>query len=151
MRDRFNTEINLLKQRLLDLAGEVVAMLEKTALALQTMDVKLATEVIQKDAAIDLEEVEIEEECLKLIALYQPVAADLRLLITILKVNGEVERIADLARGAGYGQEQMLKMLARNVDFVVNMHKYKVRTIAGVVGWDDEQKEVVYDVYKFNK
>ena len=97
MRDRFNTEINLLKQRLLDLAGEVVAMLEKTALALQTMDVKLATEVIQKDAAIDLEEVEIEEECLKLIALYQPVAADLRLLITILKVNGEVERIADLA------------------------------------------------------
>lgn len=62
-----------------------------------------------------------------------------------------LERIADLARGAGYGQEQMLKMLARNVDFVVNMHKYKVRTIAGVVGWDDEQKEVVYDVYKFNK
>lgn len=62
-----------------------------------------------------------------------------------------LERIADLARGAGYGQEQMLKMLARNVDFVVNMHKYKVRTIAGVVGWDDEQKEVVYDVYEFNK
>lgn len=62
-----------------------------------------------------------------------------------------LERIADLARGAGYGQEQMLKMLARNVDFVVNLHKYKVRTIAGVVGWDDEQKEVVYDVYKFEK
>ena len=62
-----------------------------------------------------------------------------------------LERIADLARGAGYGQEQMLKMLARNVDFVVNIHKYKVRTIAGVGGWDDEQKEVVYDVYKFDK
>ena len=62
-----------------------------------------------------------------------------------------LERIADLARGAGYSQEQMLKMLARNVDFVVNMHKYKVRTIAGVVGWDDEQKEVVYDVYDFVK
>ena len=62
-----------------------------------------------------------------------------------------LERIADLARGAGYGQEQMLKMLARNVDFVVNMHKYKVRTIAGVVGWDDEQKEVIYDVSQFQK
>ena len=62
-----------------------------------------------------------------------------------------LERIADLARGAGYSQEQMLKMLSRNVDFVVNMHKYKVRTIAGVVGWDDEQKEVVYDVYDFVK
>ena len=97
MRDRFNTEINLLKQRLLNLANEVSAMIEKTALALQTLDIKTATEVMHKDAAIDLEEVEIEEECLKLIALYQPVAADLRLLITILKVNGEVERIADLA------------------------------------------------------
>ena len=62
-----------------------------------------------------------------------------------------LERIADLARGAGYSQEQMLKMLSRNVDFVVNMNKYKVRTIAGVVGWDDEQKEPVYDVYNFEK
>lgn len=97
MRDRFNTEINLLKHRLLNLANEVCAMIEKTALALQTLDIKCATEVIQNDVAIDLEEVEIEEECLKLIALYQPVAADLRLLITLLKVNGELERIADLA------------------------------------------------------
>ena len=97
MCDRFNTEMNLLKQRLLNLANKVSAMIEKTALALQTLDIKAATEVIHNDAAIDREEVEIEEECLKLIALNQPVAADLRLLITILKVNGEVERIADLA------------------------------------------------------
>lgn len=62
-----------------------------------------------------------------------------------------LERIADLARDAGYSQEQMLKMLAEHVDIVVNMHKYKVRSIVGVVGWDSERKEVVYDVYKFEE
>lgn len=97
MCEHFNAKINLLKQQVLTLASEVIEVLENTALALQTTDIKRAAAVIQNDAAIDLKEVEIEEECIRLIAHYQPVAADLRLLITLLKVNGELERIADLA------------------------------------------------------
>ena len=56
-----------------------------------------AVQVIENDRAIDAAEIKIEEECLKILALYQPVASDLRLVITILKVNNEIERVGDLA------------------------------------------------------
>lgn len=55
-----------------------------------------AQNVIDGDAAIDECEIRIEEECLKILALYQPVAGDLRQVITVLKVNNELERVADL-------------------------------------------------------
>ena len=57
----------------------------------------LADEVIRKDDEIDNVEVRIEEECLKMLALHQPVAADLRRITTMLKINNDLERIADLA------------------------------------------------------
>lgn len=57
---------------------------------------ELAQQVIDKDNQIDQLEVEIEESCLKILALYQPVAKDLRHIIVILKINDELERIADL-------------------------------------------------------
>ena len=52
--------------------------------------------VIRSDSDIDDEEIRIEEECLKILALYQPVAGDLRQVITILKINNEIERVGDL-------------------------------------------------------
>ena len=57
----------------------------------------LGEEVMQGDAAIDEREIEVEEECLKLLALHQPVAADLRFVIAVLKVNNDLERAGDLA------------------------------------------------------
>jgi phosphate transport system protein len=54
--------------------------------------------VITNDAAIDAMEVEVEEECLKILALYQPVAADLRFVVAVLKINNDLERMGDLAR-----------------------------------------------------
>jgi phosphate transport system protein len=53
--------------------------------------------VIRKDEDVDTEEVQLEEECLKLLALYQPVAVDLRLIISILKINMDLERVGDHA------------------------------------------------------
>ena len=93
MRDRFNFEIESLKQRLLDLATSADRALVR---AIRAVDgtAEDARAIIANDASIDAEEVSIEEECLKLMALYQPVAGDLRLLVTVLKVNGEIERIA---------------------------------------------------------
>jgi phosphate transport system protein len=57
----------------------------------------LAAEIIQSDWEVDEMEIDIEEECLRILALHQPVARDLRLLIAIIKINNELERIADMA------------------------------------------------------
>ncbi|HBJ59461.1 MAG TPA: phosphate transport system regulatory protein PhoU [Bifidobacterium sp.] len=65
--------------------------------AMETENVALADSVVEGDTAIDLAENAIEEQCLDILALYQPVATDLRRVITILKANGEIERAGDLA------------------------------------------------------
>ena len=57
----------------------------------------LARQVRGRDEEIDLREVEVEEDCLKVLALYQPVAIDLRLIVSALKINNDLERIGDLA------------------------------------------------------
>ena len=54
-------------------------------------------EVERRDSEVDQREVEVEEECLKMLALYQPVATDLRLIVAVLKINNDLEQIGDLA------------------------------------------------------
>ncbi|HOO97509.1 MAG TPA: phosphate signaling complex protein PhoU [Caldisericia bacterium] len=66
--------------------------------AVETRDDELARKIETQDVNIDRMEVEIEEECLKIIALYQPVAVDLRVLTAVLKINNDLERIGDLAQ-----------------------------------------------------
>ena len=83
--------------RLLALSGQVEEMINMAVRSLMNRDRELAIEVIGLDNAIDRTEVRIEEECLKMLALHQPVAADLRRLTTMLKVNNDLERMADLA------------------------------------------------------
>jgi phosphate transport system protein len=65
--------------------------------AVETHDAELAQQIIQSDYDIDEMEVEIEEECLKILALHQPVAVDLRFLIAVIKINNDLERIGDQA------------------------------------------------------
>ena len=65
--------------------------------AIETWDADLAEEIIRRDYEIDEAEVEVEEECLKILALHQPVAVDLRFLIAVIKINSELERIGDEA------------------------------------------------------
>lgn len=83
--------------RLLALSGKVEEMINLSVKSLMQRDTELATEVIELDSKIDREEVRIEEECLKMLALHQPVAADLRRLTTMMKINNDLERMADLA------------------------------------------------------
>jgi phosphate transport system protein len=71
--------------------------LEKAIRAVKTRDVVLAQEVIDGDARIDAVEMDVEEECLHTLALYQPVAFDLRFVVSVLKINNDLERIADKA------------------------------------------------------
>jgi phosphate transport system protein len=71
--------------------------IERAGFALINLDVNLAREVINSDHLADLKEVEIEEDCLKILALYTPVANDLRFVVAILKINNDLERVCDLA------------------------------------------------------
>ena len=93
----FHREIDKVKQKFMVLGSMVEDRLQKASLAMQSRDPDLLQEIISSDWEIDEMEIEVEEECLKILALHQPVASDLRLLIAIIKINNELERIADNA------------------------------------------------------
>lgn len=90
-------EIDRLKKKILALGAMVESALQKAVRALKDRDIRLADKVIEADFEIDQAEVETEEECLKILALYQPVANDLRFVVAVLKINNDLERIADQA------------------------------------------------------
>jgi phosphate transport system protein len=91
-------EIEALKRKALTLGAMVEQAIAQAAAALIRNDPAQANQVVETDKAIDRMEIEVEEECLKILALYQPVAGDLRLVISILKMNNDLERMGDLAR-----------------------------------------------------
>ncbi len=90
-------EIESLKRRILALSAEVESDLRAAVQAVEDRNPKLAQEVINGETRTNSMEVDVEEECLKILALYQPVAADLRYIIAVLKINQDLERIGDLA------------------------------------------------------
>lgn len=97
MRTHLHREINGLKEKALHLGAMVEDAIARSISALVQRDRRLAEAVAAEDEAIDRAEVEVEEECLKILALYQPVAADLRLVVAVLKMNNDLERMGDLA------------------------------------------------------
>lgn len=82
---------------LLKLSGMVEDMIALAVKSLMLRQGILASDVVRRDSEIDRAEVRIEEDCLKMLALHQPVAADLRRVTTMMKVNNDLERMADLA------------------------------------------------------
>lgn len=90
-------EIEELKRRILNQGTLVEETVRKALTAVASQDARLAREVIDGDEGIDMAEVAIEEECLKILALHQPVATDLRFIVAVLKINSDLERIGDLA------------------------------------------------------
>jgi phosphate transport system protein len=90
-------ELEKLKKMILALSAVVEETVQQALLSLERMDVALARQVTGGDEAIDQMEVDLEEECLKILALHQPVAIDLRFIVSVLKINNDLERIADLA------------------------------------------------------
>lgn len=97
MKRHMDREIEKLKKKILALSAIVEGSVQRATQAVAERDAALALEVIDRDTDIDQAEVDVEEECLKLLALYQPVAADLRFVIAILKINNDLERIGDEA------------------------------------------------------
>jgi phosphate transport system protein len=97
MSKHLERDLENLQHDLLNLASSVEEAIHKATRALQDHDAHLAQQVIDGDNVIDEEENQIEEDCLKTLALHQPVAVDLRRIVSALKINTELERMADLA------------------------------------------------------
>ncbi|HAR65901.1 MAG TPA: phosphate transport system regulatory protein PhoU [Lentisphaeria bacterium] len=87
-----------LKEQILALGAEVERSIANAEQCLNELDVVAANSVIEYDHVIDQHEVDIEEDCLKILALYHPVAMDLRGVIAMLKMNNDLERIGDLCK-----------------------------------------------------
>ena len=98
MTKHIERQIDGLKERILKVGTVVEEAISKSITALINRDLPLAQRVIASDEEIDRMEVEVEEECLKILALYQPVAADLRFVVAVLKINNDLERMGDLVR-----------------------------------------------------
>ena len=97
IRKQFTKELENIKKRILALGAMVEERVQMAIKAIDNNDSDLAQKIIKSDYEIDETEVEIEEECLKVLALHQPMAIDLRFIIAVIKINAELERIGDQA------------------------------------------------------
>lgn len=97
MQRHLQQDIERLKDKIILMGEAVEDRVYQATLSVINRDPKKADAVIKGDKDIDDMEVVIEEECLKLLALHQPVAIDLRFIVAILKINNDLERIGDLA------------------------------------------------------
>ncbi|GIS69099.1 MAG: hypothetical protein CM1200mP8_6570 [Chloroflexota bacterium] len=98
-RTDFDRELTTLMDELLSLGSMVQKSLLLSLDALKTRDLKLSKKVIAEDDEIDSKAVEIEEKCIDLMATQQPLAGDLRTIVTLLLVSTELERMGDYAEG----------------------------------------------------
>ena len=96
-RDKFHRDIEVLKEQLMKMAGLAEAALDRSITALMTRDADLAREVIKGDTVINELEEELDNACVRVIALYQPVAVDLRQVMAVDHLIVELERLGDLA------------------------------------------------------
>jgi len=148
MTNQLTRAIHKIKKEILSLGAMVEDRFKKTIYAVKTNDLEQAVQIIETDYLVDAQEVEVEEECLRILALYHPVATDLRLITAVIKINNDLERIADYAvniarRFQISGQnsdsfqydytamaEQAIKMLKLSLDALVSLDgslAYKVR------------------------
>jgi len=97
LRSNFHKEIEEIRQEVLSLGRSVIEAIPRATAVLLTGDLEGADYLLQADDEIDALAVEIEEKCFQELALQSPVAGDLRLLVSMIKIAGELERSADLA------------------------------------------------------
>jgi phosphate transport system protein len=97
MQRHFHEELNLVKQKILKLGSLVEDMVAQAVGSLVDRDSPLAEEVIASDQKVDALELEVDEDCVRLLALHQPAAGDLRFITTAMKIISDLERMADQA------------------------------------------------------
>jgi phosphate transport system protein len=108
----FHEELNAVKARLLAMSGEAEAALGLAVEALLEREGEKARQVIRNDRIIDNMEMEIEEQCINLLALHQPMARDLRMLTSALKISNDLERVGDHAVNIAQSAERLAEARA---------------------------------------
>jgi len=124
MKRHFEREMDHLKTRLLHMGAAVEDLVSRSMQALMDRDANLAQSAIELEREIDKQEIQIEEECLKLLALYQPVASDLRFVTAVLKINNDLERMGDL--GGHIAERALVLSQHREVSLPVDLRHMAV-------------------------
>ncbi|RKX23277.1 MAG: phosphate transport system regulatory protein PhoU [Candidatus Zixiibacteriota bacterium] len=135
MTKHFVAQTKVLKKMILHLTAMVEDNLRNAVQSVTTGDSELAAKVVATEEKIDRYEVEVEEECLKTLALYQPVAIDLRFIVAVLKINNDLERISDLATNIAQRTGDLIKHRSVGVPF--DLDGMLVKTTAMVKGSAD--------------
>jgi phosphate transport system protein len=163
MPKRLQKDLDKIKKRILYLGAMVEERVRMAIKAIENWDAELAKEILRKDYEIDELEIEVEEECLKIMALHQPVAVDLRFLVATIKINNDLERIGDEAvnianRVRNIAKRQRLQltfdyslmaekaasMLRMSLDSLVNLD---VDTAFKVLTLDDDVDHMHREIY----
>lgn len=112
MERHFDEELRSLKDQILRMGSLVEEAVSRSVKSLVEREASLAQAVVRSDEAINMLELEIEENCLRLLALRQPAAVDLRFIVMVLKINNDLERMGDLAVNIA---ERVLELLQQPV------------------------------------
>ena len=158
-------DLEHLDKELLILSSMVEDATNRAMLALVDRRLDLARQVMREDDRINHREVLIEEECLKMLALHQPVAADLRFIVAVLKVNNDLERVGDLAvniaeRAAYLATQEPLQvsldfpkmaegvrdMVRKSLDALSNMNPRLARHVLSMDDEIDEANRKMFDI-----
>ncbi len=164
MSKHLQQEIEMLKTKLLALVAITKGAVEKAVTSVDKRDAALAQSVVDGDLEIDRAEVDLEEDCLKILALYQPVATNLRVIVSVMKINNDIERIGDLAvniaertlflcteppfdalSDLAVMRTKALAMLTGSLDALVGLDTSRAREVRAA---DDEVDEINRQIFK---
>lgn len=157
-------DLEKLKKEMLRLGNMVELAINNAFLALNNRDSSYVEEVVTNEEQINEMEVQIEEECLKILALHQPVAVDLRFLVVVLKVNNDLERMGDIAKNIAERAKDLMEsgvipdlgqpmqglpdlvrtMVRSSLDSLVKLDDQLARKI---IEMDDEVDQINRDMY----
>lgn len=160
-------ELEILKEMMLHLDASVEKAVALAVRAIEEKDPVTARQVMDSDFAIDQEEVKIEEAAMSILALHQPVASDLRLIVAAIKINTDLERIGDLAvniaeraeylatqefSAGGFDfkgmSELVMGMLRKSMDAFVRMDLEMARAVCASDDAVDAMNRAMYDRVK---
>ncbi|NUO18856.1 phosphate signaling complex protein PhoU [bacterium] len=158
-------DLDKLKRLILGFGAAVEENAQLSIKALREFDCSIAEHVIDRDNQINRDEVEIEEECLKILALHQPVAIDLRYVVTVLKINADLERIGDFSvnvckrvrtlakspkvsmpRELNQIAEKAVSMVKASLDCLVEQDVVRARAVCAADDEVDDLQRKLYDI-----
>ncbi|MCF8082419.1 MAG: phosphate signaling complex protein PhoU [Deltaproteobacteria bacterium] len=167
MKRHLQTELEGLKKQILTLGAMVEERVKMAIQAFENRDGSLGEKIIVSDQEVDAAEVELEEECLKILALHQPVAGDLRFISAVIKINNDLERVGDEAVNIaqrvttlakrppvevpfqyGHMAARADEMLKKSLDALVNLDTDLAYRVCLMDDEVDEMNREIYDKVK---